>query len=136
MQRPVKRASLYRRITAFTGEIFDHWSRDDVPRLSASLAYYAILSSAPLLVLWFFSPALAWWLSRDIAPAPVRLSDEQQLFLQKLSRRTWRYFEECVNAEDNCRGPGNPSRPLRPHPGDQQNGAAGGGQQHEGQVRH
>jgi membrane protein len=51
MQRPVKRASLYRRITAFTGEILDHWSRDDVPRLSASLAYYAILSSAPLLVL-------------------------------------------------------------------------------------
>src|ERR1700733_12251283 len=51
MQRPVKHASLYRRITAFTGEIFDHWSRDDVPRLSASLAYYAILSSAPLLVL-------------------------------------------------------------------------------------
>src|ERR1700723_3766322 len=51
MQRPAEQPSFYRRITAFTGEIFDHWSRDDVPRLSASLAYYAILSSAPLLVL-------------------------------------------------------------------------------------
>jgi membrane protein len=51
MQRPAEHASLYRRISAFTGEVFDHWSRDDVPRLSASLAYYAILSSAPLLVL-------------------------------------------------------------------------------------
>src|ERR1700723_4192737 len=51
MQRPAEQPSFYRRITAFTGEIFDHWSRDDVPRLSASLAYYAILSSAPLLVM-------------------------------------------------------------------------------------
>lgn len=31
-------------------EIFDHWSRDNAPRLAASLAYYTILSSAPLLV--------------------------------------------------------------------------------------
>jgi membrane protein len=42
---------LHRRIAAFAGEIFDHWSRDDVPRLAASLAYYTILSSAPLLVI-------------------------------------------------------------------------------------
>ena len=35
----------------FLGQIFDHWSRDDVPRLAASLAYYTILSSAPLLVI-------------------------------------------------------------------------------------
>lgn len=42
---------LYRRIAAFAGETFDHWSRDDAPRLSASLAYYTILSSAPLLVI-------------------------------------------------------------------------------------
>jgi len=33
------------------GEIFDHWSQDNVPRLAASLAYYTILSSAPLLVI-------------------------------------------------------------------------------------
>jgi membrane protein len=51
MPRQAEHASLYRRIAGFTGEIFDHWSRDDVPRLAASLAYYAILSSAPLLVM-------------------------------------------------------------------------------------
>ncbi len=50
MPRQAEYPSLYRRITGFTGEIFDHWSRDDVPRLAASLAYYTILSSAPLLV--------------------------------------------------------------------------------------
>ncbi len=34
-----------------TGEIFNQWSEDNVPRLAASLAYYTILSSAPLLVI-------------------------------------------------------------------------------------
>jgi membrane protein len=43
--------SAYRRIAAITEEIFDHWSRDNAPRLAASLAYYTILSSAPLLVI-------------------------------------------------------------------------------------
>ncbi len=42
---------LYRRIAPFAEQLFDHWSRDDVPRLAASLAYYTILSSAPLLVI-------------------------------------------------------------------------------------
>ena len=43
--------SLHLRIAALTTEIFDHWSRDEAPRLAASLAYYTILSSAPLLVI-------------------------------------------------------------------------------------
>ena len=51
MPRPAQPPSLYPRIIALTGEIFDQWSRDEAPRLAASLAYYTILSAAPLLVL-------------------------------------------------------------------------------------
>lgn len=40
----------YERLTALAGEIFDHWSEDNAPRMAAALAYYAILSAAPLLV--------------------------------------------------------------------------------------
>ena len=40
-----------RRIGALAAEVFDQWSCDDAPRLSAALAYYTILSSAPLLVI-------------------------------------------------------------------------------------
>lgn len=50
MPRQAQPVSFYRRTTALAGEIFDHWSRDNAPRLAASLAYYTILSSAPLLV--------------------------------------------------------------------------------------
>src|SRR5580658_9244590 len=51
MPGPAQPSSLYRRTVALAGEIFDAWSRDDAPRLAASLAYYTILSSAPLLVI-------------------------------------------------------------------------------------
>ncbi|MGA2879294.1 MAG: YihY/virulence factor BrkB family protein [Bryobacteraceae bacterium] len=51
MPRPAQPTSLYRRVAALTEEIFGHWSRDNIPRLAASLAYYTILSSAPLLVI-------------------------------------------------------------------------------------
>jgi membrane protein len=51
MPGPAQPPSLYRRTVALAGEIFDAWSRDDAPRLAASLAYYTILSSAPLLVI-------------------------------------------------------------------------------------
>jgi len=74
--------------------------------------------AAPLLALWLFSPAVAWWLSRELVPAPARLSAEQRLFLHKLSRRTWRYFEECVAPEDNWLAPDNvqehPARVVAP----------------------
>ena len=33
-----------------------------------------------LLGLWFLSPAVAWWLSRELAPAPIGLTGEQRLF--------------------------------------------------------
>ena len=43
--------SVCRRIGDMTEQVFDHWSRDNAPRLAASLAYYSLLSAAPLLVI-------------------------------------------------------------------------------------
>ncbi len=50
MPRETQQSSIYRRTVALSQEVFDNWSRDNAPRLAASLAYYTILSSAPLLV--------------------------------------------------------------------------------------
>ncbi len=66
----------------------------------------------PLLGLWFISPFVAWWLSRPLAAPVARLSDRQRVFLEKLSRRTWRYFEVFVTAEENWLPPDN----LQEHP--------------------
>jgi membrane protein len=47
----VQPTSFRQRAIAMAGQIFDDWARDNAPRLAASLAYYTILSSAPLLVI-------------------------------------------------------------------------------------
>jgi cyclic beta-1,2-glucan synthetase len=63
--------------------------------------------TVPLLILWLVSPVIAWWLSRPIQAKEVHLSEEQMLFLRKLARRTWRYFEVFVTAEENWLPPDN-----------------------------
>jgi cyclic beta-1,2-glucan synthetase len=63
--------------------------------------------AGPLLYLWLVSPIVGWWLSRPLASAPARLTDDQRVFLEKLSRRTWRYFETFVTQEDNWLPPDN-----------------------------
>jgi cellobiose phosphorylase len=63
--------------------------------------------ASPFIIVWSISPVIAWWLSRTIAaPAPF-LNQNQKRFLRKASRKTWRYFEEFVNEEDNWLPPDN-----------------------------
>ena len=66
-----------------------------------------LVSAIALLLLWLISPIAAWWLSRPLVTRPVRLSRRQQEFLEKLSRRTWRYFETFVTAQENWLPPDN-----------------------------
>jgi cellobiose phosphorylase len=61
----------------------------------------------PILILWFASPILAWWISRPVSRREVRLTDPQKVFLRKLSRKTWRYFETFVSQEDHWLPPDN-----------------------------
>lgn len=67
----------------------------------------ALPFTSPFLGLWLASPLVAWWLSRTRATPPIHLSDLQWAFLRKLSRRTWRYFEMFVTAEENWLPPDN-----------------------------
>ena len=64
-------------------------------------------AASAILVLWLISPVVAWWLSRPLVSRPLRLSRHQQEFLEKLSRRTWRYFETFVTAQENWLPPDN-----------------------------
>jgi cyclic beta-1,2-glucan synthetase len=61
----------------------------------------------PLLYLWLISPVVGWWLSRRLAPAATPLTNGQTLFLRKLSRQTWRYFETFVTEQENWLPPDN-----------------------------
>ena len=68
----------------------------------------AVLAVAgPVLLLWFASPAIAWWISRPLARRNAALSVEQTVFLRALSRRTWAFFDNFVGAEDHWLPPDN-----------------------------
>ncbi len=79
----------------------------------SAMIYLAVSDSAalpaalPILILWAASPAIAWWISRPISRREVRLSDEKKLFLRKLARKTWAYFETFTGPEDNWLPPDN-----------------------------
>ena len=65
------------------------------------------LYAGPWIAVWTISPLVAWWLSQPICRPALRLSENQHRFLEKLSRKTWRYFEEFVVADDNWLPPDN-----------------------------
>ncbi len=72
----------------------------------------ALFAAAPVLLLWFLSPVLAWWISLPVPRSIARLSAVQTLFLQTLARRTWGFFEDFVGAADNHLPPDN----MQEHP--------------------
>ena len=84
------------------------------PVIAIAAAVYLVESTAatravagPVLLLWFASPAIAWWISRPLARREARLSADQLVFLQKTSRRTWAFFETFVGPEDHWLPPDN-----------------------------
>ena len=67
----------------------------------------ALFSAAPVLFLWFTSPVIAWWISRPQTRRRAELTEEQTIFLRKLSRKTWAFFETFVGPDDHWLPPDN-----------------------------
>ncbi len=67
----------------------------------------ALAAAWPVLGLWFASPVIAWWISRPLTPRGARLMADQIIFLRKLSRKTWAFFETFVGPEDHWLPPDN-----------------------------
>ena len=61
----------------------------------------------PFAVVWIIAPFVAWFISQPVEARRPRLSDEQRVFLRKLARRTWRYFEQYVTVEERWLPPDN-----------------------------
>ena len=63
--------------------------------------------AGPILSLWLAAPAIVWWISRPLARRKARLTADQIVFLQKMSRKTWAFFETFVGPEDHWLPPDN-----------------------------
>ncbi|MDD5725300.1 MAG: glucoamylase family protein, partial [Candidatus Omnitrophica bacterium] len=87
--------------------------------LSAPLAAVLLLVCFPLLLahlgvlapvflgLWIISPALAYWISQPAPARKILLSKAQKLFLRKLARREWAFFENFVTEKSHWLPPDN-----------------------------
>jgi len=61
----------------------------------------------PILLLWFIAPLITWYASKPLAKQVAILTSAQNIFLQKLARKTWSFFERFVVVEDNWLPPDN-----------------------------
>ncbi|MES2431885.1 MAG: glucoamylase family protein [Bacteroidota bacterium] len=76
----------------------------------AYIFYYSpflLIFSLPLLAGWILSPFIMWLISKPSVSKQKELSNEQQIFLRKLARRIWAFFETFVTERDNWLPPDN-----------------------------
>ncbi|MGE5529920.1 MAG: GH36-type glycosyl hydrolase domain-containing protein [Patescibacteria group bacterium] len=71
-------------------------------------------AAVPYLVLWAAAPFLGWLLNETPRPENHSgLNASDQRFLRAAARRTWRFFQDFVNAESNWLPPDNYQEMLR-----------------------
>ncbi|RJO66043.1 MAG: cyclic beta 1-2 glucan synthetase [Myxococcales bacterium] len=70
-------------------------------------AQHACVSAGPVLLLWFLSPLVAWWVSQPLRSDSTLLNDGDVHFLRRIARLTWRYFEVFVGPQENWLPPDN-----------------------------
>ncbi len=66
-----------------------------------------LILDAPILIIWLISPFIAWTLSQPFVLIRARLTSGQKIFLRKIARKTWGFFEVFVNEGDNWLPPDN-----------------------------
>jgi cyclic beta-1,2-glucan synthetase len=75
---------------------------------SALFARHVWFLAAPFVAVWIVSPAIAFWISRAPLLAGVEsISTKDAGALRRVARRTWRFFETFVTADDNMLPPDN-----------------------------
>jgi cellobiose phosphorylase len=67
----------------------------------------ALPLALPVLFAWAIAPVVAAWISQPLAPRERPLSDANRVFLRRTARKTWRFFDVFVTAEDNWLPPDN-----------------------------
>lgn len=63
--------------------------------------------AAPIMLLWSVAPFITWWIGKPLVKPIAKLTGEQIIFLRKLARKTWSFFERFVGPEDNWLPPDN-----------------------------
>jgi len=76
----------------------------------ASLSFYdpaRLIIAGPVLLLWALSPCVTWLAGRPSAKQKSQLTEQQNMFLLKIARKSWAFFERFMGDEDNWLPPDN-----------------------------
>lgn len=68
---------------------------------------YIILYASPVLALWLLAPFVAWRISKPGTRRVVDLARDELIYLRKLSRKIWAFFEDFINEKNNYLPPDN-----------------------------
>lgn len=61
----------------------------------------------PSCIIWFISPVIAYYISREKERGNEYISPQNNYYLRRIARKTWAYFEDFVNKESNFLAPDN-----------------------------
>jgi cellobiose phosphorylase len=67
----------------------------------------SMMLAAPILLLWFISPIVAYSFSRPLTHRRAPVTQAERTTLRVLARQTWRFFEELIGPGDNWLIPDN-----------------------------
>ncbi len=62
---------------------------------------------AVLIGLWLIAPWIAWSIGQPFVNSTLQLNRDQNLFLRRIARKTWRFFEVFVDENENYLPPDN-----------------------------
>lgn len=72
--------------------------------LAVTLALFhpvTLWMAAPLLAGWLLAPAVAWKFNLPSTTIKAGITPSQHVFLRKMARKTWTYFEHFINEDSN-----------------------------------
>ncbi|MEP6918725.1 MAG: hypothetical protein ABJC89_24010, partial [Acidobacteriota bacterium] len=75
--------------------------------LVAALEPARLVIALPILGLWFFSPAIAYATGQPLTYKTQLLGFAERMALRKIARKTWRFFEDLIVANDHWLVPDN-----------------------------
>jgi len=82
--------------------------------IALAILYFAFLRGIedgiimfPSCTIWFLSPIIAYYISREKPRKIVSISPQNNYFLRRICRKTWAYFEDFVDEKSNFLAPDN-----------------------------
>jgi len=67
----------------------------------------SLFMATPFIIAWMLAPFIAWIISKPLDQSNINLSEDQTVFLRRIARKTWGFFEMFVGPADNWLPPDN-----------------------------